>query len=70
MPSVSIRFTKTGTHISARGKAAQSLFDALTKELRESQVEATDQPETTFDCGSCPNITFGCVGKCMKTEVV
>lgn len=68
MPSVTVRFTKTGTHIRARGKSAQALFDVMTKGL-EATAPADEAEQLAVDCGSCPNVTAGCLGKCMKSEV-
>lgn len=52
MPSVTVRFTKKGTHIRARGKDAQALFDVITKGL-ESAAPAVMTGQTVTGLGSC-----------------
>lgn len=69
MSSVTVRFTKTGTHIRARGKSAQALFDAMTKGLEDAAPAGEAEGEGLVECDNCPNVTAGCLGKCMKAEV-
>lgn len=52
MGSVTVRFTKTGTHIRARGKDAQALFDMITKGLEPTPPSMAPE-QTSTDTGTC-----------------